>query len=121
MKRLEKVDMNAVNGNNNGNRGEQLKESIFRNISNAFRIKSIEILDNNEYIYDDIRNSSGNADDDDVFIDKEKELNYVADHFALSPGPSQNIEETIFTYDKVEDNNAYNEIVEAKVEKYYRR
>ncbi|KAL0280903.1 UNVERIFIED_CONTAM: hypothetical protein PYX00_002060 [Menopon gallinae] len=86
--------MNAINANNNGN---QLKESILRNISNAFRIKSIEIVDNNEYIYNDIRNSSGNADDDDVFIDKEKELNYVADHFALSPGPSSTMEETIFT------------------------
>lgn len=73
MKRLEKVDKETVNDIDNGNRGEALSQSILRNISKAFYINSIELVDNSPYMYDELR-YSGTSLDDDVFIEKEKEL-----------------------------------------------
>lgn len=125
MKRLEPVDRSGNANNNNGNsaaNGDGLHQKIFRNIAETFRIKSIEIVDNNDYLYDDLRNTTLAPDDDDVFIDKEKGLSYVADHFSLSPGPAT--KETTYTFEKVEDRHEYNDLVEvreSKVETFYHR
>ncbi|EEB18836.1 Caspase-1 precursor, putative [Pediculus humanus corporis] len=76
MKRLEKVDKNVNKSSSidNGNEREELSESIIRNISKAFYINSIELVDNGPFIFNDDLRYGGTNLDDDVFIEKEKEF-----------------------------------------------
>lgn len=93
MKRLEKVDK-SVNDMSNGNENGGLSETIIRNISKAFYINSIELVDNGPFVYDDLPYGGGNLDDD-VFIEKEKEFSCLS-----AQQPDRN--ETAFSFEGVE-------------------